>query len=62
MLQCTIIGNIGADAVIKESEGREFVAFRVAHNESYTQADGSKKETSMWVDCTMSCEKAQLFV
>ena len=55
MLQCTIIGNIGADAVIKESEGREFVAFRVAHNETFTCADGTKKETSMWVDCTMSC-------
>lgn len=55
MLQCTIIGNIGADAVIKESEGREFVAFRVAHNETFTGADGTRKETSMWVDCTMSC-------
>lgn len=59
MLQCTIIGNIGADATVKEAEGREFVAFRVAHNESFTGADGTKKETSMWVDCTMSCSNGR---
>lgn len=59
MLQCTIIGNIGADATVKEAEGREFVAFRVAHNETFTQADGTKKETSMWVDCTMSCSNGR---
>lgn len=55
MLQCTMIGNLGANAEIKVADGREFVTFRLAHNDSFKGADGIKKETSMWVDCTMSC-------
>lgn len=55
MLQCTLIGNIGANAEIKAADGREFVTFRVAHNESFKSADGTKTETSIWIDCTMSC-------
>lgn len=55
MLLATVIGNLGANAEIKSSDGREFVSFRVAHNDSYRSADGSKVESSMWVDCTMSC-------
>ena len=50
-----MIGNLGANAEIKAADGREFVTFRIAHNESYTGADGTKTEKSMWVDCTMSC-------
>ena len=55
MLFGTLIGNLGANAEIKTADGREFVSFRVAHNDSYKGADGTKVETSMWVDCTMSC-------
>ena len=55
MLQCTMIGNLGANAEIKAADGREFVTFRIAHNETFTGADGTKTEKSMWVDCTMSC-------
>lgn len=55
MLQATLIGNIGANALVKVSDGREFVTFRVAHNESYNDAGGKKVERVMWIDCTMSC-------
>ena len=55
MLQTTLIGNIGADAQVKNTDGREFVSFRVAHNESYTKEDGTKVGKSQWVDCVMSC-------
>lgn len=55
MLQVTLIGNLGAAAEIKVADGREFVTFRVAHNEAYTDAAGNKVERSMWVDCTMNC-------
>lgn len=55
MLQCTMIGNLGANAEIKAADGREFLTFRIAHNDSFTKADGTKTESSMWVDCTMSC-------
>lgn len=55
MLLTTMIGNLGANAEIKAADGREFVTFRIAHNETFTNADGTKTEKSMWVDCTMSC-------
>lgn len=55
MLIATLIGNLGANAEIKTADGREFVSFRVAHNDSYKGADGTRIESSMWVDCTMSC-------
>lgn len=55
MLIATLIGNLGANAEIKTADGREFVTFRVAHNDSYKGADGTRVESSMWVDCTMSC-------
>lgn len=55
MLQVTLIGNLGAAAEVKVADGREFVTFRVAHNESYSDTAGNKVEKSMWIDCTMNC-------
>lgn len=59
MLIATLIGNLGANAEIKTADGREFVSFRVAHNDSYKGADGNRVESSMWVDCTMSCSNGR---
>lgn len=55
MLQCTLIGNLGGNAEVKAADGREFVTFRVAHNESYTDAQGTKVDRTQWIDCTMNC-------
>ena len=52
MLIATLIGNLGANAEIKSADGREFVSFRVAHNDRYKGADGHRVGSSMWVDCT----------
>lgn len=59
MLQANLIGNIGANAEIKAADGREFVTFRVAHNESYKDAQGNKVDKTMWIDCTMSCDNGR---
>ena len=55
MFTAMLIGNIGADAEVKVADGREFVTFRVAHNESYVDANQQRHERSQWIDCTMSC-------
>ena len=36
MLKVEMIGNLGADAEIKDHQGRKFVSFRVAHTEKWT--------------------------
>ena len=56
MLLGTLIGNLGGNAEIKAVDGREFVTFRVAHNETSKTADGTRVERVQWVDCTMSCD------
>ena len=35
MLKCEIIGNLGADAEVKEANGSKFVAMRVAHSSKW---------------------------
>jgi len=54
MLQSIIIGHLGADAVVKESNGRKFVAFRVAHSERYKDAQGMQHDTTQWVSCALN--------
>lgn len=51
MLSVEIIGNLGADAVIKEFKGQKFISFSVAHTESYTDGQGQKHENTAWVSC-----------
>lgn len=52
MLELTIIGNLGADAEVKEYNGNRFLSFRVAHTDSYTDGQGVKHEKTTWVGCT----------
>lgn len=54
MLQATVIGNIGADAQVNSKDGREFVTFRVAHNEQWTGQDGVQHTQVIWVDCILN--------
>lgn len=54
MLQVIIVGNLGADAKMQESEGRKFTSFRVAHNERWKDQNGQEHSTTQWVDCTMN--------
>lgn len=54
MLQVEIIGRLGSNAELKSYDGREFVKFNVAHTDAFTQQDGSRKETTTWVSCTIN--------
>ena len=54
MLQAQVIGNLGADAEMKVADGHEFCAFRVGHNESWTDAAGNKQTRTQWIDCVIN--------
>lgn len=53
MLQLTCIGHLGGDAEVKSVDGREFISFRVAHTERWTDANQQVHESTSWIDCTM---------
>ena len=54
MFKVEIIGNLGADAEIKESNGSKFVVMRVAHTSKYTDQNGQPHESTTWVDVTLN--------
>lgn len=54
MFLSTVIGNIGADAQVHNKDGRDFITFRVAHNEIWTDQAGTQHTTTIWVDCIMN--------
>lgn len=60
MLIVEVIGNIGADAVVKDFNGQKFISFSVAHTERYTDGQGTKRERTTWVSCLKYGESAVL--
>ena len=54
MFKVEAIGNLGADAVIRESQGSKFVSFRIAHSEKFEKNDGSQVDRTQWIDVVMS--------
>lgn len=54
MLKVELIGNLGADAQVKESNGSKFVTMRIAHTDKWTDADGKARESTTWVDVTFN--------
>lgn len=60
MFKCEVIGNLGADVEIKESNGSKFAAFRVAHSESYTDAKAQKHEVTQWIDVILNDVESKL--
>jgi len=60
MLKGEIIGNLGADAEVKNVYGSKFVAMRVAHTEKWTDEFGLEHKTTLWVDVTMNNTESKL--
>lgn len=54
MLKIELIGNVGADAEIKEANGSKFVTFRVAHTDRWKDEEEKTHESTQWVDVTMN--------
>lgn len=54
MLQIQIIGNLGSDATIIDSNGSKFASFSIAVNENYKNKEGQKVEKTTWVKCILN--------
>lgn len=51
MFNVSIIGNLGADAQVINSNGKEYIQFRVAHTDKIKKSDGGVQETTIWASC-----------
>lgn len=60
MFKCTIIGNLGKDAVVKNSQFGEFVSLTIAHTEKYTDRQGVQREQTVWVSGTINWNASRL--
>ena len=61
MIEFKIIGNLGKDAVMNESEGKKIINFSVCHSESHNKRNSEGKETKQfWADCAYNSESEDL--
>lgn len=61
MLKLAVIGNLGADAEMKNFNGETFCSFRVAHTTKYTDKQtGQIIESTQWVSVTINRDTANL--
>ena len=51
MIKLQIIGNLGADCIQKEINGKTVINFNVAHTEKFKDAQGNLKDKTIWVNC-----------
>ena len=51
MIKLQVIGNLGADFIQKEINGKTVINFNVAHSERFKDAQGNLKERTIWVNC-----------
>lgn len=54
MLKVELIGHLGADAEVKDYEGKKFATMRVADSSSYKDSKGVVVEKTRWVDLALT--------
>lgn len=55
-----MIGNLGADAVMNDANGRKIINFAVCHSEQWRNREGNKEEKKHWVDCAYYSDSQEL--
>ena len=60
MFRIEAIGNLGADAEIKNDNGRLYVQFSVADTRRFTKEDGTKQEVTNWISCFYRNSEAEV--
>lgn len=60
MLTFEVIGNLGADAHLENSNGRSFVSFSVADSRRWVDEKGNVRESTQWVSCTLDGDGGKL--
>ena len=53
LLETKVIGNLGADCLVKKVNGKTAINFSVAYNERYVDADGVVNENTTWINAAI---------
>lgn len=60
MFKVEVLGNLGADAMIKGEAGKQFISFNVAHTDKWTDEAGTVHEQTQWVQCIINGTQAKV--
>ena len=60
MIKLQIVGNLGADCIVKEVNGKNVINFNVAHTEKFKDSQGNLKERTTWVNCAYWTDRTAL--
>ena len=60
MIKLQIVGNLGADCIQKEVNGKNVINFNVAHTEKYKDNQGNQVEKTTWVNCAYWTDKTAI--
>lgn len=60
MIEFTIIGNLGADAIMNNDNGRQIINFAVCHSQAWKNREENRDEKKYWVDCAYFLDSPEL--
>ena len=60
MIEFSMTGNLGADAVMNEFNGVKILNFNVCHSETWKNREENKESKKYWVDCAYFSESVEL--
>ena len=60
MMNLQVIGRLGADAHVEANNGKPFVSFNIASDNSWTDANGTKHEDTQWISCAYNGDGGKL--
>lgn len=60
MQYLSVLGNLGADAIVRDSNGKKFVSFKIADTQKFTDNKGVEHQRTTWVSCAWSSDGGRL--
>lgn len=54
MFTSHVIGNLGSDAEVQESNGKKFITLSIADSRKFKNADGTETTQTTWIDAIIS--------
>lgn len=60
MIRISMIGNLAADAEVKNANGKQYLVFRLADTRKWKDAQGQQHEETQWASCIMNADSVNI--